>query len=266
MIVAWRMVRDRRRSAGWWLLGALAMVAFLMAMYPSVRGQTQLEELMASMPEAFRGMVGYDAAIPMTSPAGYLQGRQFSLLMPIMLVVFAVGVGAQAIGGLEESGRLEPLLANPVTRGRVAGERYLAAVVLLAVLVVGFAAATLVLGPAFGALDGVSIVGMFGACAAAGALALLHLSIAYLVGAGTGRRGPAVGVAAAVAFAGYLVYSLLSVVNALAPLRYATPWYWYLQRNMLAGGVPAAAIGAPLGVALVLFGVGWVLFCRRDLR
>lgn len=266
MIVTWRMLRDRRRATGWWLLGALAMVAFLMAMYPSVRGQTQLEEMMAKMPEAFRGMVGYDPAVPMTSPAGYLQGRQFSLLMPIMLVVFAIGLGARAIGGLEESGRLEPLLANPVTRTQVAVERYLATVILLVLLTVGFTGATLVLGPAFDALDGVSITGLIGACAAAGALALLHLSIAYAVGAGTGRHGPAVGVAAAIAFAGYLIYSLLSVVEALAPLRYATPWYWYLQRNMLASGVPPAAIIAPLGVALVLFGAGWALFRRRDLR
>jgi len=85
-------------------------------------------------------------------------------------------------------------------------------------------------------------------------------SLAYAVGAATGRRCPAVGLA------GYLIYSLLSLVEALAPLRYATPWYWYLQRNMLAHGVPPAAIAVPVALSAVLFAVAWVLFGRRDLR
>lgn len=266
MTVARRMIRDRYRSTGWWLVGVLALVAFTVALYPSVKDQSEIEELMANLPAAFRSMIGYDAAVPLTSPAGYLHARMFSTVAPVLLIVFGIGVGAQAIGGLEEAGRLEPLLANPVTRTRVAVERHLAGVALLAVLVVVFAAATLGLAAAVGALDGVHINGLLGASAAVGALALLHQSIAYAIGAGTGRRGPAVGVAAAVAAGGYLIYSLLSLVDALAPLRYVTPWYWYLQRNMLAQGVPPAAVVVPLILSVVLSAAGWALFRRRDLR
>lgn len=266
MTIARRMIRDRRRSVEWWALGVLLMVGLMVVMYPSVRDQAGLEDVLAQMPEALRGMIGYDEAIGMTSPAGYLQGRLFSLVMPLMLVVFGIGIGARAIGGLEDSGRMEPLLANPVTRTRVALERLLGAVVLLAVLTVAFAVVTLAMAPLFGALEGVRIVGLLGACAAAGALALLHLSVAYTVGAATGRRGPAVGVASAVAAGGYVIHSLLSVADVIAPLRFLTPWYWYLQRNMLASGVPPAAIIAPLVVSTLVGGLGWLLFCRRDLR
>lgn len=266
MTVALRMIRDRRRSTTWWLIGLLALVAFTVALYPSVKDQTEIEDLMANLPAAFRSMIGYDTAVPLTSPAGYLHARMFSTMAPVLLVVFGIGIGAQAIGGLEEAGRLEPLLANPVTRTRVAVERYLAGAGLLAVLVAAFAAATLGLAAAVDALDGVDIVGLLGASAAAGALALLHQSLAYAIGAATGRRGPAVGVAAAVAVGGYLIYSLLSLVDALAPLRYATPWYWYLQRNMLAQGVPPAAVVVPLALSAVLLAAGWALFRRRDLR
>jgi ABC-2 type transport system permease protein len=65
----------------------------------------------------------------------------FSAIGPVLLVVFGIGVGAQAIGGLDEAGRLEPLLANPVTRTRLAVERYLAGVALLGLLVGVFAVA-----------------------------------------------------------------------------------------------------------------------------
>jgi ABC-2 type transport system permease protein len=266
MTVALRMIRDRRRSAGWWLLGLLALVVFTIALYPSVKDQTEIEDLMANLPAAFRTMIGYETAVPLTSPAGYLQARMFSTIAPVLLVVFGISLGAQAIGALEESGRLEPLLANPVTRTRVAVERYLAGVALLVLLTAVFATATLALASAVDALGGVRLTGLLGACTAAGALALLHLSLAYTVGAGTGRRGPAVGVAAAVAVGGYLVYSLLSLVDALAPLRYATPWYWYLQRNMLAHGVPLSAIAVPIGLSAILLALGLLLFRRRDLR
>ena len=266
MTIALRMIRDRHRSTGGWLVGVVALVLFTIALYPSVKGQVEVEELMRNLPDAFRGMIGYDAAVPLTSPPGYLHARMFSTLAPLLFVVFGIGAGAQAIGGLEESGRLEPLLANPVTRSRVAGERCLAAVVLLVALVVVFAGATFGLAAAFDALAGVRLSGLLGACVAAWALALLHLALAYAVGAATGRRGPAVAAAAAVAVGGYLVYSLLALVEALAPLRYLTPWYWYLQRNMLVHGVPAGAVVAPVALSVLLFVAGWALFLRRDLR
>jgi ABC-2 type transport system permease protein len=266
MTVALRMIRDRRRSTLWWLAGLLALVAFTVALYPSVKGQAEFEDLMANLPAAIRSMIGYDTAIPLTSPSGYLHARMFSTVAPVLLLVFGIGIGAQAIGGLEEAGHLEPLLANPVTRTRVAVERYLAGVALLALLIAVFAAATFGLAATVDALTGVRATGLLGASAAAGGLALLHQSLAFAVGAGSGRRGPAVGVAAALAVGGYLVYSLLSLVDALAPLRYATPWYWYLQRNMLAQGVAPAAIAVPVIMSALLFAVGVVLFRRRDLR
>ena len=76
----------------------------------------------------------------------------------------------------------------------------------------------------------------------------------------------AIGLAAAFAVGGYLIYSLLSLVEALAPLRFITPWYWYLQRNMLAHGVPPAAVTVPVLLSLALLAIGWLRFNRRDLR
>jgi beta-exotoxin I transport system permease protein len=266
MTIAWRMIRDRRRSTVWWIVGTLVLVVFTVSLYPSFKGQAEFEDVVRNLPAAVRAMSGFDPAVPLTSPAGYLQGRMFASLVPLMLVVFGIGAGAQAIGGFEESGQLEPLLANPVTRGRVAVERYLAGVALLALLVAVLAFATFGLAVAFDALSGVRITGLFGASAAAGALALLHHSLAYAIGSPTGRRGPAIGTASAVAVAGYVIYNLLSVVESLAPLRFITPWYWYLQRNMLAKGVPPAAILVPVALSAVLSAAGWAVFRRRDLR
>jgi ABC-2 type transport system permease protein len=175
-------------------------------------------------------------------------------------------VGAQVIGGFEETGYLEPLLANPVTRARVALERYAGAVILLAWLIGVLALSCVVLAAPFGALEGIDIAGLVGACVAAGCLALLHGSIAFAVGAARGRRSPAIAAATAVAAGGYLIQSLSPLTDLLDPFRYVNPWHWYLERNMLVGGVPPEAIVAPLAISAGLVALGIVALRRRDLR
>jgi ABC-2 type transport system permease protein len=203
VIVAIRLLRDRRRSTLWWALGLVALVLFTVSLYPSVRGQASFDELIANLPEGVKVVIGYQAGVPLTSAPGYLQGRLFSTLAPVVMVVFGIGAGARAIGGSEEAGRLEPLLANPVSRTRVLFERYLATVALLFVLAAVFTAALLTLSAPVGALEGVSIAGLVGACAGVFGLALLHGTLAFAVGAATGRRTTATAVATTVAVAGY---------------------------------------------------------------
>jgi len=182
MIVAARLVRDRRWSTLWWALGLVGLILFTVALYPSIKGQPSFDELLADLPDAFRSAIGYDAAVPLSSPAGYLQARLFSTLAPLLAVVFGIGAGARAIGGSEEAGTLELLLANPVTRSRVLVERYLASFGLLAGLVAVLAVSLLVLAPPFGALEGIPIGNVVGACVAVFALGLLHGSLAFASG------------------------------------------------------------------------------------
>jgi ABC-2 type transport system permease protein len=266
MIVAARLVRDRRWSSLWWALGLVGLTFFTVALYPSIKDQPSIDELLADLPDAFRSAIGYQPSIPLSSPAGYLQARLFSTLAPLLAVVFGIGAGARAIGGSEESGTLELLLANPVTRGRVLLERYLATFGLLGVLLVVFAAALLMLGPLFGALEGVATADLLWACAAVYALGLLHGSLAFAIGAATGRRGPAVALATTVAVAGYLIETVLAAAGDLGTLRQLSPWHWYLDRNMLAEGAAPAAVLLPVASSAVLVVAGWVAFRQRDLR
>jgi ABC-2 type transport system permease protein len=171
----------------------------------------------------------------------------------------------RALEGLDLRG-LEPLLSNPVSRGRVLFERYAATVALLLLRCAVFGGALLALGPPFGALEGIPIEGLLGACAGAFGIALLHGSVAFAVGAATGRGTAATAAATTFAVAGYLVQSLVGLTEVLRPLRFLTPWHWYLERNMLVDGPSAAAVAVPVLGSLVLVLAGWAAFARRDLR
>ncbi|HEX2118416.1 MAG TPA: ABC transporter permease subunit, partial [Acidimicrobiales bacterium] len=259
-------LHDRRRSVLWWSVGVVGLVLFTVALFPSVRGQESFEELANELPEALRSLFSFDEAVPLTSAPGYLQGRLFASMLPLVLLVFGIGLGARAIAGSEQDGTLELLLANPVTRRAVVVQRYLALLTMIAALTLVFAISLVVLGAPFGALDDVSLVGLAGACVGAFGITVLHATVAFAVGAATGRRAFALAAATTLAVAGYLLQGLLGLSDAVQPLRFVSPWHWYLGRNMLAQGVATDAIVVPLLVAAVMFAAGAAAFLRRDLR
>ncbi|MFI0350139.1 ABC transporter permease subunit [Actinomadura sp. 9N407] len=266
MTVALRLLADRRRALVWWTVAVASLVLFTVSLYPSLKEQASIDDLVAGLPETVRTMVGYQAGVPLTSPAGFLHARLFATLLPVLVLVLGIGAGARAIAGAEEEGALEPMLANPVTRRRVAAERYAAVLVQLVIVVGAFAIALVVMGPMFGVLEDISPPALAGACAALLGLALIHTTLAFAIGAATGRPGPAVAVSAAVAVTGYLMQNLLTADGAGGSVRGFSPWSWYLDGNILADGPSMVALWGPLPLTAVLFTLGVVRFCRRDLR
>ena len=266
MTIARRLFRDRRRSTLWWLVGIVGLVGLTVAFFPSIENQSSFDDIADQVPDSMRQLFGMVQGVSLSSAPGYLWSQLFATMLPILLLIFGVGLGARIIAGSEEDGTLELLLANPVTRTRVAGERVVAGVGLLALLGVGFTVALVLIAIPVGALDGVSTTGLLGATAGGVCLALLHTAIAYAVGAAWGRRGPAIAAAVAVAAAGFVLEGLVSASDALSSLRFFTPWHWYLRRNMLVEGVSPEAIVVPLVLSTALFVAGTVAFARRDLR
>lgn len=57
-------------------------------------------------------MLGIDDVIGLTSAAGYLHARLFSTILPVVLLVFGIGLGTRALAGAEEDGTLELTLPS----------------------------------------------------------------------------------------------------------------------------------------------------------
>ena len=266
MKLAVRMIRDRRRSLIWWSVALVALVLMNVALYPTIEGQAEFDRLITEMPPALKALFGISDVVPLTSPAGYLQGQFFGNLLPVLLVVFGIGLGAAAIAGSEQDGTLELLLSNPVTRPQVLRERYVAVIAMLGVVTAVFSVSVYVLSLPFGAVEGIPLVGLAAACLGAFLIALLHATVAFTAGALTGRRAVAIGVAAALAVGGFFLQGIVGLSDVIHPLRLVTPWHWYLGRNMLAQGVAPDALLAPIAVCAVLFPIALIAFNRRDLR
>jgi len=261
-----RFLADRVPTIRGWSFAALLLMLMTVVFFPTIRDQPSLQDAMQDMPDALKATFGVDDAVPISSPAGYLQGRLFSLVLPLALALFGISLGARAIGGSEEDGDLELLLAQPVTRRQVATQRFAAVLTLVIALTAVFLVLLLLLGPPFGVLDGLPLLWVAAATAGGAALGILHGAVSFATGAVTGRRSTAIAVAAGVAGGGYVLQGLLAAANAPEWLRFASPWHWYLRRNMLVEGIDPLSFLLPLTLAAVAVVAGLVVFERRDLR
>lgn len=258
-----KTLRDSRRAFFWWSLGLIAMAALEIAVYPTVRDNPELNRMIEDYPEALKAFLGFGGQLDYLSGAGYLGTELFSFMVPLLLLVAAVGAGARAIAGEEESGRLELLLANPISRRRLVGEKLGALVVELVVLGVVLWLSLIV---------GVQVVGMnvsaahLGAATASAALlAIVFGALALLLGAATGRRAIAIGVSSAVAVAAYLVNSLASLVHFLEPARKASPFYHYAASDPLRHGLSVDHVAFLVVLALIFSALASIAFDRRDI-
>lgn len=264
VVVLRQMLKDRTRSTIWWSLAMIALVAAVGASYPAiVESAGSLEQVMDSLPEGLNELLGASAGI--TSPVGYLNSQFYSNVFPILLLVLGVGLAGWTVAGAEREGTLEPLLANPVTRSRVALGRYAGLVIVLAVVTIVSTVVLIVFRNAF-QLSELAIANLVAAGAASFLLALLFASITYAVGAATGRKGLAVAAGAGLAAATYVLFGLAAFVDVVDSVSWLSPWSWFLDPSPLVEGWTWSSIGLPLAVIVPVVALGTVQFTRRDLR
>jgi ABC-2 type transport system permease protein len=261
--VAAKTLRDARPAFVWWALGLTGYVALIVSVYPTVRDNPELNELVEAYPEALKAFISFGGQLDFTSAAGYLGSELFSFMIPILFLVAAIGHGAGSIAGEEERGTLELLLSTPLSRARIALEKLAAMCVELAALGVVLWLA-LWIGTLVFEMD-VSAGHLAAATAAVVALAIAYGAVAFMLGAGTGRKGLAIGVAVALAVAAYLVNSLAALVDALEPAQKLSPFYHYAAGDPLHQGLDPWHTLVLLAVASAAAAVGVIAFGRRDL-
>lgn len=250
---------DQRRGILTWSIGIAAVGLMYSAFYPTLNSP-EMAEFMDAYPREIMDAMGIT---DLTSPEGYLGGTTYGILGPILMIIFAASLGARAIAGEEENGRLDVLLAHPVTRWQVVVER--AAAMVVALLVAGV---VLLLGMA--AMAGVAdfaSIGLANLAAASGQLVLLGVAfgaLALAVGAATGSRGLAFGVVAIIGVLTYFANTLGPSVDWLAWSESVSPFRYYSGGEPLRNGFQGLDSLVLLLVSLVLVALAVVGFERRD--
>ena len=254
-----KTMRDQYRSLIGWSIAIFAIAGLEIALWPSMKSMKNLDELLAGYPEEMKELFNIGE---MTSGTGFLNAELFSLTIPVMFLIYAIGRGARLTAGEEEAGTYEVLLATPVSRGRILLEKAAALITCVAILgvvllVVTYGGATLV------AMD-VGFVALATACLAMTLLGIEFALVALALGASWGKRPRTLAVAGGLAAGAYLLFAATSLVEALEPWRIVSPFYQATEGGPIGAGLPARfAWLVVIGVAAIAAALP--VFDRRDI-
>jgi ABC-2 type transport system permease protein len=214
-----------------------------------------------NIPDALSAMVG---GIDLATPEGWYMAENFSLVVPIALIVGTVVVGTGAIAGEEESGNMGLLLASPISRTRVVVEKSVAMVVYAVVLGVVTFVGT-VAGSVLAGLD-MSVANIAGLSLLGALLGLLFGAVSMALGAATGRKRVAVYGAVGCAVVSFLYNTIITITTDLVAWARLGPFHYYLSGEPLSNGISWTHVAVLAGASALLLAVSPLLFERRDLR
>jgi ABC-2 type transport system permease protein len=258
-----RGLRDHRRALACWCVGVAAYVGLIAAIFPSIEGSPEFDELLESYPEILKSLFGIAEGGSITSGPGFLDAELFSFMLPLFVLLVAIGSGARTFAGEEDAGRLELVLAYPVRRRDAVLAKGLAVGSEVVVVSATAGLAMIVLDPVAG-LD-LASGRILAATASLVALGLVHGWLALSVGAATSSRALSIGVPAGLAAAAYLVNGLHGIAGWLDPVRFFSS-FWLVGSSPLQGGADALGIVLVAAVGVVVLGAGSLLVERRDLE
>jgi ABC-2 type transport system permease protein len=245
-----------------WGLGVAALGLILVPFYDVFMGQqADFLQMIESYPPEFLAFFGGDAA-SLATTEGYLGMYGFSML-PLIIGIFSVIAGSGLLASDEESGRLDLIVAHPVSRTGLFWGRALAFVAAsLGILILGWLGFSALLGGS--SLDvtwgqmALPFLPLLAQTLIFGALALL---LSLLLPA---RRLAAAG-AGLVLASSYLLSSLAGLNESLASVARFLP-YDYFQGSDALGGLDWASFLGLMAVSAALAMLAWWRFQRRDIR
>lgn len=250
------------RSVRWWGLGLALMSIYVMFMYPVITETGDFAELFEDLPEALEAFIG--GAIDISTAESFLQVEMFGFLVPILFAIYAVALGSATLAGEEESGILEFLLAQPVSRTRLLLEK--AAALFIGVALLGVVLWASLLAGALLADVELGVVAVTRATFSAGLLGWLFGAVALLVAAITGRRGTALALGGGITVVAYLLNAFYPIVDAMSWTRFVTPFYYYTGNQPLTNSLSPTHAAVLIAAIVVAMAAAVWAFNRRQLR
>ena len=252
--------RSRGAIIGWGLtLAALGMM--FVPFYDFIAEDIETwETLMSVYPEEI--MAFFTTGASFTTPEGFLSLEYFSF-MPLILGVFALQVGSGLLATDEESGVLDLIAAQPVSRSGLFWGRLLSFwVTLVLILALGWAGVMFATTYSIMELDGAELVNGF---ISLGALLVFLAGLSLLLSMILPSRRSAAMVTGIVLVAGFFVSGLANLNEVMADVARFSPLNYY-QGDSWPDGLNSGSLLVLLGFGLAFMLLAWWRFVRRDIR
>jgi ABC-2 type transport system permease protein len=260
-VFRYRLTRYRGQILGWGI--ALALYALLMVQFYStlLNQKEQFQTLIDSYPKEIAAFVG--GMDDLFAPSGYLDTYIFSL-MPLILGVFAVLMGSGLLASDEESGRLDLIMAHPISRNTLFWGR-MAAFAVATVAILALVWFGLALPSRWTPLQTVDLLKMAQPCLSLLAALLLFGMLALLLSMLLPSRSTAAMTAGILLVGSFFLNGLAYLNPDIEPVAKLSPLYYYQGGKALDSFNGAWFSGLCAG-ALLFALLAWWRFQRRDIR
>lgn len=243
-----------------WMLGIAAMTMLTMVFYPYLK-DAGFDQIVNDAPKSLQSLLGQAANYK--TVAGYTAEQIFAMRLPAMIIILTIALFISIGVGDESRGTLETLLAQPVSRTKVYWQKFMAGALISAL---GCVAIFVAVCASFPLIDGsMSYSKLAEASFACWLLGLAVGSLAYALGAITGKKGLSLGIASGVAFLSFMISSMAPAVSGLEQVQKASVFYYYNNPSVALYGLQLRNVLVLVGITVVLSLLGLAVFRRRDL-
>ena len=262
-----KTVRDSRRAilvatvflASVILTGGAAMATA----FGTEATRHEAADLAAAMPPILQGLLG--PPIGLTTLGGFIEWR-FYAVIAFFLPIWSILALSSTLATEADRGSLDIVATAGLGRRRISVEKLLGHLVAVALTMAMTAVVLVLTGRAFGTLAGdeISVGAAVGFVLLTGLLVLVPGAIAFALSPLVGR-GASAGIAAAAMVVAYFVNAFREAIPAFDAVA-SISWYaWTRGHVPLAGVFDWQSLLGPAALIVVLFGLGVVLFERRDI-
>lgn len=255
-----KTLHEKRFFTLFWFLGVIAMTLLTMSFYPSFK-QGGFDEAYKSLPKNVQALTG--SLVSIKTVPGYISQQIYAFRIPLLTLIMSITMFAGLIAGDESEGTLQTLLAQPVSRLKVFVEKYLAGLIIALIVCFGsvigvFIALALI-------NEYINFMYLLAAMVDAWLLVMLFGTLAFAIGAMTGRKALAGGVTSLIAFGAFLITSLAPNVAVLKQIEKFLPFYYYNNPATAINGLSLSNVLVLASVTMILLIVSLTVFMKRDI-
>jgi ABC-2 type transport system permease protein len=261
-----KTIRDSRRATlavglvlGLMLIGVSKAIV---SEFATPQSRVELGDVIRAVPPILQGLAG--KVVNVETLGGYVQYK-YGTFFPLIASLWSILALSGTLAAEARRGSLEFVAATPITRRRLALQKLLGHVTMLAIASLLIFVSIAVVG-SFATLPGdqIPLEAAAGYTIWLALLALAAGSLAFALGPFVGR-GAAAGIAGAVMFGGFITNGYQSAIPALAPFANLTWFGWTTNHIPLAGVYDWPSLLLVAAVVVALLVVGIEAFARRDI-
>lgn len=256
-----KTLRDYRNALIWWAIGIVGLCLYLMYFYPYITKTTGFIDVIEYLPPIIKNLIGDQ--LQLRTPEGFFSVQPFSMMAPLLFLIFGITKGGNTIAGEREKGTLDLLLANPLPRWRLVVEKFaaigVAFLILTIIFWIGMISGSLIFNIKINAMRlAEAIISCF-------MLGMVFSSLTMAVSCLYLQKKMSYGLVSGFAVIAYLVNAYAPMVNMLKPYRIFSPFYYYNGASPLINGLNIAHFLVLVGLCLLFFLISLFIFARKNI-